>query len=97
MEQAFDNLARCTNLAFDTEADSFFRYREKVCLIQMSTRDTDYLFDPLARCNHDDREDPAPEIHPAGSAILVGCGSQRLNRREDRIVARLPAVPVLLQ
>ncbi len=35
-------------IAFDTEADSFFNYREKVCLIQVTAGERDYLVDPLA-------------------------------------------------
>jgi ribonuclease D len=35
-------------IAVDTEADSFFNYREKVCLIQVTVEDRDYLVDPLA-------------------------------------------------
>jgi ribonuclease D len=35
-------------LALDTEADSFHRYRERVCLIQLSFGDCDALVDPLA-------------------------------------------------
>jgi len=35
-------------IAVDTEADSFFSYREKVCLIQITARDRDFLVDPLA-------------------------------------------------
>lgn len=35
-------------LALDTEADSFHRYHEKVCLIQVSTEREDFLVDPLA-------------------------------------------------
>ncbi len=34
-------------VAFDTEADSFYRYQEQVCLIQISTPDQDFLVDPL--------------------------------------------------
>ncbi len=34
-------------LALDTEADPFHRYFEKVCLIQISSPEADYLFDPL--------------------------------------------------
>lgn len=33
--------------AMDVEADSFYRYFEKVCLLQFSTPDADYFFDPL--------------------------------------------------
>ena len=35
-------------IAFDTEADSFFSYHEKVCLIQVTAGERDYLVDPLA-------------------------------------------------
>lgn len=35
-------------IAVDTEADSFFSYREKVCLIQITAGEHDYLVDPLA-------------------------------------------------
>lgn len=35
-------------IAFDTEADSFFSYREKVCLIQVTAGGQDYLVDPLS-------------------------------------------------
>jgi ribonuclease D len=35
-------------LAVDTEADSFFHYFDKLCLIQFGTRDEVFLIDPLA-------------------------------------------------
>lgn len=35
-------------LALDTEASSFHRYKERVCLVQLSTRDRTLLIDPLA-------------------------------------------------
>lgn len=35
-------------IAVDTEADSFFSYREKVCLIQVTVCEEDFLVDPLA-------------------------------------------------
>ena len=34
-------------LAVDTESDSLYVYFEKICLLQFSTPDTDYLVDPL--------------------------------------------------
>jgi len=43
-----DDLAGQREIAVDTEADSFFCYREKVCLVQVSVEDRDYLVDPLA-------------------------------------------------
>lgn len=36
-------------LAVDTESNSLHAYRERVCLIQLSTRQADYIIDPL-RC-----------------------------------------------
>src|SRR5512135_1811054 len=35
-------------VAIDTESDSLYAYREKVCLIQLSIPGTDFLIDPLA-------------------------------------------------
>jgi ribonuclease D len=35
-------------IAVDMEADSMFHFREKVCLIQISTSEKNYLIDPLA-------------------------------------------------
>ncbi|MEE8557547.1 MAG: HRDC domain-containing protein, partial [Myxococcota bacterium] len=35
-------------IAVDTEADSFFHYVDKVCLLQFGTRDEVFLVDPLA-------------------------------------------------
>lgn len=43
-----DLLSRQTRIAVDTEANSLHAYRERVCLIQFSTTETDYLIDPLA-------------------------------------------------
>jgi ribonuclease D len=37
-----------TIIALDTEASSFHRYRERVCLVQISTRTNTFLVDPLA-------------------------------------------------
>ena len=43
-----DDLERQAEIAVDTEADSFYSYREKVCLVQITVEDRDYLVDPLA-------------------------------------------------
>ena len=43
-----DDLERQDEVAVDTEADSFYSYREKVCLMQITVEDRDYLVDPLA-------------------------------------------------
>ncbi len=43
-----ERLERVDEVAVDTEADSFFSYREKVCLIQITAAEEDFLVDPLA-------------------------------------------------
>lgn len=46
--QAIDRLSAQSILAVDTESNSLYAYRERVCLIQFSFAETDYLIDPLA-------------------------------------------------
>lgn len=41
-------LSSAAMLGLDLETDNFHRYREKVCLLQLSTPDQDWFFDPLA-------------------------------------------------
>lgn len=41
-------LADASQIAVDTESNSFFAYYERVCLIQISTDKDDYLVDPLS-------------------------------------------------
>ncbi len=43
-----DRLRHEPLLAFDTESNSLHAYHERVCLIQVSSRSTDYIIDPLA-------------------------------------------------
>jgi ribonuclease D len=60
------HLAPTQVLALDTEASSFHRYTERVCLIQLSNRDHTWLVDPLSVENLDDLgillADPAMEV-----------------------------------
>ncbi|NNL65488.1 MAG: ribonuclease D [Myxococcales bacterium] len=54
IEKASDLKALCRHLekervvAFDTEADSFYHYFDKTCLIQVADRKKNWLIDPLA-------------------------------------------------
>jgi ribonuclease D len=48
LSRLLDDLDGQHEIAVDTEADSFFSYREKVCLVQITVEDRDYLVDPLA-------------------------------------------------
>lgn len=43
-----DELSQEKILALDTEASSFHRFKERVCLVQLSTREKTFLIDPLA-------------------------------------------------
>ena len=48
LEEVAAELAKCPRLAFDTESNGFYAYREKVCLIQISSPTDDYIVDPIA-------------------------------------------------
>lgn len=48
LSEAISRMAAGSELAIDTEADSYYAYRVKVCLIQVSSRTDDWLIDPLA-------------------------------------------------
>jgi ribonuclease D len=50
------DLGKQRRIAVDTESNSLHAYRERVCLIQFSTSDTDYVLDPLA----------LPDLSPLG-------------------------------
>ncbi|OGO28378.1 MAG: hypothetical protein A2136_08025 [Chloroflexi bacterium RBG_16_54_11] len=57
LKQLVRILAVQPTIAVDTESNSLFAYRERVCLVQFSTHQSDYLVDPLA----------LPDISPLGS------------------------------
>jgi len=48
LDRLVDHLSKQTIVAVDTESNSLFAYHERVCLIQFSTLEGDYLVDPLA-------------------------------------------------
>jgi ribonuclease D len=48
LEEVVSELAKCPRLAFDTESNGFYAYREKVCLVQISSPTDDYIVDPIA-------------------------------------------------
>ncbi|MFO3796612.1 MAG: ribonuclease D [Anaerolineales bacterium] len=56
LEGMLADLRRWPQLAVDTESNSLYAYQEQVCLIQISTPETDYLIDPLA----------LPDLYPLG-------------------------------
>lgn len=73
--------------ALDTESNSFHVYRERVCLIQISTRDADWVVDPIAT----DPRPLAPVLASASVVVLHGADYDvRCLKREFDI--RLPAL-----
>ncbi len=48
LERMIGEVSKEPVLAIDTESNSLFAYRERVCLVQISTPTKDYLVDPLA-------------------------------------------------
>lgn len=51
LQDLVEELRQQTVVAVDTESDSLFAYHYKVCLIQLSVPQADYLVDPLALCD----------------------------------------------
>ena len=47
-QQLLRKLAESTHVAIDTESNSFYAYFERVCLIQISVEEGDFVLDPLA-------------------------------------------------
>jgi ribonuclease D len=47
LDSLVEKLRTCAVVGVDTEADSFHHYKEKLCLVQISDRTTDYIVDPL--------------------------------------------------
>lgn len=48
LQKAVEELGRHTSIALDAEMDSYFVYHTKLCLMQISAGDTDFLVDTLA-------------------------------------------------
>lgn len=48
LAEILPHLLKEESLAIDTEANSMYAYKERVCLIQISTPDRDLIIDPLA-------------------------------------------------
>lgn len=48
LEEVCAELARFPQVAFDTESNGFYAYKERVCLVQISSPVEDYIVDPIA-------------------------------------------------
>jgi ribonuclease D len=59
LEATLESFAGERVIALDTEASSFHRFRESVCLVQLSTRSRTFLVDPLS----------LPDLSPLGRLL----------------------------
>ena len=48
LTRLLEEVERAPEIAVDTEGDSFFAYPDKVCLVQLTAMEKDWLVDPLA-------------------------------------------------
>lgn len=48
LSSLIEHLARTAHISVDTESNSFYAYYNRICLIQVSTEEEDYIIDPLA-------------------------------------------------
>lgn len=69
-------LATAPAIAVDTESNSMFAYRERVCLIQISTADEDFIVDPLA----------IPDVDALASAFANPVQEKVLHAAENDVV-----------
>lgn len=47
LETVVKTIEKESLIGIDTESDSFFSYNEKICVLQIATREEDYIVDPL--------------------------------------------------
>ncbi len=69
-------LALAPVVAVDTESNSLHAYRERVCLIQISTSDADYIVDPIA----------LPDLSALGSVMANPRQQKILHAAENDLV-----------
>ncbi len=48
LTEVVEELRGFVSLGFDTESNGFYAHRERVCLVQISSLETDYILDPIA-------------------------------------------------
>ena len=48
LSEVVDSISRAPRVAVDIESNGFFRYHERVCLVQIAAYETAFLVDPLA-------------------------------------------------
>ncbi len=100
-----DELSKQKVVAFDTEADSFYHYFDKTCLVQVATKRRIYLIDPLALGGPEELAPLAPIMaspdirkifHAAEYDLFVlkrDCGFEFANLFDTMICAQLLGYP----
>ena len=48
LSDVIDHLSTAERVALDTESNAFFKYYERICLVQLASEETAFLIDPLA-------------------------------------------------
>ena len=48
LAEVVERISRAPRVAVDIESNGFFRYHERVCLVQLASAETAFLVDPLA-------------------------------------------------
>ena len=48
LAEVVDHISRAPRVAVDIESNGFFRYHERVCLVQLASAETAFIVDPLA-------------------------------------------------
>ena len=48
LSEVVDHLSSAKRVALDTESNAFFKYYERICLVQLASAETAFLIDPLA-------------------------------------------------
>lgn len=71
LADVIDRASRAPRVAVDLESNGFFRYHERVCLVQLAIADTAFLIDPLAIKN----------VQPLGD--LLGGRSEKIFHAAD--------------
>jgi ribonuclease D len=107
MDKLAKDLLREDVVAFDTEADSFYHYFDKVCLVQIATRKKCWLVDPLTPEGPKMLEALAPVFaspkvrvlfHAAEYDIYVlkrDCGFEFTNLFDTMVCAQLLGYPAI--
>ena len=69
LSELIDHLSNAQHIAVDTESNSFYAYSERICLIQISTSECDFIIDPLSLNDLEPVEIPNCTLSPFGQNL----------------------------